>query len=252
MPRLIMENVTFRRASPSGQTFTLTIPEFEISSTLAGLAGRVPIMGTTGDGKSTFLALSAGFLLPESGHVCWEFEDGERIEWGARGIPARMRPRFVNRIGFAFQSSNLVPQLTVRENLMLPLVLACFSQKAAGERAAEILATCLVGKEKPAEMLEKYPHELSGGQRQRVSLVQSFVHAPSVVLADEPTGNLDKNTREQVMRVLVDWVAQAPETRLLIWVTHHASDPALYGGEWSVEVSNGMVQWVNQAQTAVS
>lgn len=176
----------------------------EIDLTIA--AGEaVAIVGASGSGKSTLLSLLAGLDVPSTGHVRIDGEDLAMLDEDAR---AALRGR---RIGFVFQSFQLLPQLTARENVMLPLELLGFDSPR--ERAEAMLAR--VGL---AERMRHYPKYLSGGEQQRVALARAFAVEPKILMADEPTGNLDATTAAQVIDLMFALNAERGTT--LVLVTH--------------------------------
>jgi putative ABC transport system ATP-binding protein len=168
------------------------------------------IEGPSGSGKSTFLGLLAGFDSPTSGSIKIE---GEEITGLDEDQLALLRGR---KLGFVFQSYNLISTLTAEENVMLPLELRGDSSKPK-ERALELLSA--VGLESRAS---HYPAQLSGGEQQRVALARAFACSPSILLADEPTGNLDSATGNIVLEMLLK--LNRSEGATLVIVTH---DPAL-------------------------
>ncbi len=167
------------------------------------------VLGPSGSGKSTLLALMAGLDRPSSGEVCL---DGERIDHLSEDRLAILRR---HTIGFVFQSFQLLENLTARENVMLPMEL--LGRSEASPRAAELLSA--VGL---SERGHHYPSQLSGGEQQRVALARAFAPRPALLLADEPTGNLDGATGRVVLDLLV--AMRADEGATLVLVTH---DPAV-------------------------
>ena len=165
----------------------------------------VAIVGASGSGKSTLLGLLAGLDTPSDGRVEIAGTDLFSLDEDAR---AALRGRMV---GFVFQSFQLLPALNALENVMLPLELAGRADAAA--RAREILAR--VGL---AARLKHYPKQLSGGEQQRVALARAFVGGPKLLLADEPTGNLDANTGAEVIDLLFNLNREQGTT--LVLVTH--------------------------------
>jgi putative ABC transport system ATP-binding protein len=164
------------------------------------------IMGPSGSGKSTLLGLLAGLDTPTSGRV---IIDGEDITGLAEDDLARIRGR---KIGFVFQSYQLIPTLTAEENVLLPMELA--GNGAGGRhRAAELLDQ--VGL---ADRRDHYPVQLSGGEQQRVALARAFVLRPPVIMADEPTGNLDSANGRHVLDLLIE--LNRREGTTLVLVTH--------------------------------
>ncbi len=166
----------------------------------------VAIVGSSGSGKTTLLSILGGMLAPSAGCVML---DGKSLYETTAAERARMR---LQKIGFVFQTFNLVPYLTALENVQVPLMLACEDGADAGERAVELLKR--VGLE--GRMHHK-PSELSVGQQQRVALARTLVNDPPVILADEPTGNLDPATREHVLDFLGELCG---EGRTVVMVTH--------------------------------
>ena len=169
----------------------------------------VAIVGASGSGKSTLLGLLAGLDTPTSGGVTLQ---GTAISYLAEDRLAEVRGKL---IGFVFQSYQLIPTLTALENVLLPHELnAPKSEQAAGlQRAKDLLAA--VGL---SERGDHYPVQLSGGEQQRVALARAFILRPPIVLADEPTGNLDTSNGEHVMQLLLDLNRSAGTT--LVLVTH--------------------------------
>lgn len=167
----------------------------------------VAIMGPSGSGKSTLLGLLAGLDAPSAGKVIL---DGQEIQDLAEDDMAVLRGR---KIGFVFQSYQLVPTLTAEENVLLPLDLAG-DGFAGAERARGLLER--VGL---ADRFDHYPVQLSGGEQQRVALARAFVGRPPLILADEPTGNLDSANGKHVLDMLVE--LNRSEGATLVLVTHN-------------------------------
>ena len=165
----------------------------------------VAIVGASGSGKSTLLGLLAGLDTPSSGAVRLDGADLFALDEDGR---AALRARL---LGFVFQSFQLLPALNALENVMLPLELA-------GEPRAAELARGMLERVGLAERLRHYPKTLSGGEQQRVALARAFVTRPKLLLADEPTGNLDAATGAGVIDLMFELNAQARTTLLL--VTH--------------------------------
>jgi putative ABC transport system ATP-binding protein len=187
-------------SSPEG---TLTILD---GVDLAVSGGEtVAIVGASGAGKSTLLALLAGLDAPSSGQV---FLDGKELSALDEDGRAALR---ANHVGFVFQSFHLVPSLTALENVMLPLELA--DRRDARAAAREVLDKVGLG-----SRLGHYPRQLSGGEQQRVAIARAFVTQPTVLFADEPTGNLDTATGERISKLLFDLNAATGTT--LVLVTH--------------------------------
>ena len=165
----------------------------------------VAIVGPSGSGKSTLLGLIAGLDRPTSGSITL---NGVEISTMRESALARYRR---DQIGYIFQSFHLIPTLTALENVLVPLELAGIA--SAQERAAHLLRT--VGLE---ERLHHYPVQLSGGEQQRVAVARAFACSPPILLADEPTGNLDSSTGQHVMGLLRSLHSDYGTT--LVLVTH--------------------------------
>jgi putative ABC transport system ATP-binding protein len=163
------------------------------------------ILGPSGSGKSTLLGLLAGLDRPSSGEVLF---DGEPIHTLSEDRLARLRR---DHVGFVFQSFHLLRNLTALENVLLPLELV-------GARRARERATALLTEVGLADRGHHYPSQLSGGEQQRVALARAFVHRPSLLLADEPTGNLDSRTGAAVLEILLRLRRDHGST--LVLVTH--------------------------------
>jgi putative ABC transport system ATP-binding protein len=165
----------------------------------------VGLVGPSGSGKSTLLMTMAGLERPDSGRVVVDGTDLSRLDEDAL---ARFRGR---RIGIVFQSFHLVPTMTALENVALPLELA--DERDAFERAAaELRAVGL------SERLHHYPAQLSGGEQQRVAIARAIVANPAILVADEPTGNLDENTGESIVDLL--FALKRDRGATLVLVTH--------------------------------
>jgi len=166
------------------------------------------IVGPSGSGKSTLLSVLGGMLTPDSGKVLL---DGASLY----DLPVAKRTAFRReRIGFVFQTFNLVPYLTALENVQIPLYLAGLAAAQQQARAEELLGRVGLG-----ERMHHKPSELSTGQQQRVALARTLANDPPVILADEPTGNLDPDSR----RIVLDFFDQLHEEgRTILVVTHDA------------------------------
>ena len=174
----------------------------------------VAIVGASGSGKSTLLGLLAGLDEPSGGEVRL---DGETLNALSEDQRARLRGRL---LGFVFQSFQLLPSLTAVENVMLPLELA-------GVAKGSELARTWLERVGLAHRLQHYPKHLSGGEQQRVALARAFAPNPRLVLADEPTGNLDAATGQQIIELMFDLNARQGTTLLL--VTHDEAIAARCG-----------------------
>jgi putative ABC transport system ATP-binding protein len=168
------------------------------------------LMGPSGSGKSTLLNLIAGLDRPTSGTL--EI-GGKRIDSMSEGELARWR---ANTIGFVFQSYNLLPVLTALENVELPLLLTPVPAKDRKKRAETALR--VVGLE---DRMSHYPRQLSGGQEQRVAIARAIVNDPTIIVADEPTGDLDRQSADEILALLTRLNRELDKT--IVMVTH---DPA--------------------------
>jgi len=166
----------------------------------------VSIMGPSGSGKSTLLNVLGCLDRPSGGRYILGGEDVSELDDNEL---SEIRSR---RLGFIFQSYNLIPQLDVLENIEVPLFYQGISPQESRERARELAA--LVGLE---ERLRHRPTQLSGGQQQRVAIARSLANDPLVILADEPTGNLDSATEDEILRILMDLNGQG---KTIVMVTH--------------------------------
>ena len=165
------------------------------------------IMGPSGSGKSTLLNVMAGIDRPTSGSVVVA---GTRLDQLSEGEMARWRAR---HIGYVFQTYNLIPVLTAAENVELPLALTHLSRR---ERADHVkTALRLVGL---ADRMDHYPRQLSGGQEQRVGVARAIVSDPTMILADEPTGNLDRESADDILTLLARLNRELGKT--IVMVTH--------------------------------
>jgi putative ABC transport system permease protein len=168
----------------------------------------IALVGPSGSGKSTLLNLLGGLDRPSSGELWLN-------ELPLHGASASERTRHrKERVGFIFQSFNLLPRLTALENVAVPLMLAGVPKQEREERASELLAS--VGL---ANRLDHYPAELSGGEQQRTAVARALIHRPDLILADEPTGNLDSATGQSIMNLLRDLNREQGIT--LVVVTHN-------------------------------
>lgn len=170
----------------------------------------VAIMGPSGSGKSTSMNLIGSLDLSTKGNI---YLDGHNIAELEESELAQIRGK---KIGFIFQQFNLVPNLTAKENVMLPMIFQGVEKEERDEKAEELLEIVELGDRK-----NHYPNQLSGGQQQRVAIARSLANDPEVILADEPTGNLDSRTGDNIMKFLTGLNEKG---KTIIMVTH---DPEL-------------------------
>ena len=168
----------------------------------------VAIVGASGSGKSTLLSLLGLLESPDNGSI--KVDDMELAGLDAKGRTA-YRAR---KVGFVFQQFNLIPNLSALENVMLPLEFAGWSVSERKTRAREVLNTVGLGEDK----VLRRPAKLSGGEQQRVAIARALVTNPELILADEPTGNLDRKTGERIIALLREAAGQ--EKRTVVVVTH--------------------------------
>src|SRR3954447_21989016 len=182
--------------------------------TLSFPAGQfTAIMGPSGSGKSTLMHLLAGLDRPTSGSVVL---DGSELSTLDDGGLTRLRR---DRLGFVFQAFNLVPVLTAEENILLPLTLA-------GRKPDAEWRDTLIGAVGLGDRLTHRPSELSGGQQQRVAVARALIHRPAVVFADEPTGNLDSKSSDEILGLLRHAVDDYGQTVVMVTHDPHAASVA--------------------------
>lgn len=167
----------------------------------------VALMGPSGSGKTTLLNLIAGIDRPSEGEL---IIDGQQIHTMSRSKLASWRS---TNIGYIFQLYNLVPVLTAYENVELPLLLHSLSRKERHRRVAEALDVVSI-----SDRHKHYPRQLSGGQEQRVAIARAIVTEPTILLADEPTGDLDRETSSAIMELLKR--LQTDQNQTIVMVTH--------------------------------
>ncbi len=166
------------------------------------------LLGKSGSGKSTLLNLISTIDTPDSGNIIIAGTDVTKLSERKRTLFRR------EQIGIVFQFFNLIPTLTVLENITLPRELGGVSHAQAARTAQDLLEQVGLG-----NRAESYPDKLSGGEQQRVAIARALAHEPTLVLADEPTGNLDEDTGERVLQLLLDLTRNAGKT--LVMATHN-------------------------------
>ncbi len=202
MTRLLVEDVTKQYPTRAEPLAVLRGVSLEL-----GGGDNVAVVGPSGSGKSTLLNVIGTLDAPTSGRVLLDGQDPARLNEPALAA-------FRNRnIGFVFQDHHLLPQCSVLENVLVPTIAGGRTSWEAYDRAESVLKR--VGL---ADRLDHRPAELSGGERQRVALARALVNQPKLLLADEPTGNLDRTTAERVAELLLE--LQRQEEMMLIVVTH--------------------------------
>ena len=199
-----VEVINVRKVYPSGDGERAVL---DGASATIGSGERVAILGPSGSGKSPLLNLLSGIDEPDQGTIEINGSDLRTLSETERTLFRR------NHIGFVFQSFNLLPALTVLENLLLPLELIGRTGNEANERARSLLEMVELSKR-----ADSFPDRLSGGEQQRVAIARAVVHEPSLLLADEPTGNLDEDTSHRLIERLEDLISIGKTT--LVVVTH--------------------------------
>ena len=205
-PALQVRTLGKRVPLPSGELTILKGVDFQIAQ-----GDTVAIVGASGSGKSTLLSLLAGLDSPSDGTVVL---DGEALSSLDEDGRARVRGA---KVGFVFQSFQLLPSLTALENVMLPLELR-------GDADVEGPAKQILEKVGLGGRLGHYPRQLSGGEQQRVALARAFVTRPSLLFADEPTGNLDTNTGQAIIELLFALNQEAGTTLVLVTHDEHLAE----------------------------
>jgi putative ABC transport system ATP-binding protein len=200
---LAANNISKEVSSPEGSLTILDKVSFNVAA-----GESVAVVGASGAGKSTLLALLAGLDLPTAGHVLLNGANLSELDEDGRAV---LR---AESVGFVFQSFHLVPSLNALENVMLPLELA----GAADARETSLRIIDEVGL---SDRWRHYPAQLSGGEKQRVAIARAFATEPAVLFADEPTGNLDSRTGNNIMDLMFE-LNQSSSTTLML-VTHDRS-----------------------------
>lgn len=211
---LRLNQVVKRFAQPDGDVTVLNGATFHLP------AGRsAALLGESGSGKSTLLHLVAGLDSPDAGEL---IIDGHSSLTMTSNDWNRLRR---DRLSLIFQQYHLVPTLTVLDNLQL--------QARLSQRLDAAFRDHLIDRLGLGGLTKRLPHHLSGGQQQRVAIARALLHRPALVLADEPTGNLDEDTSERVMNVLVDLVRETGSS--LLMVTHSAHMAGFLDEQWRLQ-----------------
>jgi len=187
----------------------------------------VSIIGKSGSGKSTTLNMIGCLDIPTKGSIYLDEQDIAHMD---EATLAKIRGK---KIGFIFQTFNLIPSLNIVENVTMPMIFQDVKEEAREKRARELLEIVGLG-----HRLEHKPSELSGGERQRVAIARALANDPEVILADEPTGNLDTKTGEQILKLLKDLNKEKGKT--LIIVTHDSY--IANHGDRIIRIKDGMVE----------
>jgi putative ABC transport system ATP-binding protein len=229
-PLLVAEHLV--KTYPTGRSEVEAISDvsFDIAS-----GELVAIVGPSGCGKSTLLHMCGAMDRPTSGRLTL---DGERLDTMDDGRLTRLRR---TRIGFVFQFFNLLPTLTLEENVALPLLLAGVSSSEGLGKARRLCDRVGLG-----DRLEHYPQQLSGGEMQRGAIARALVHEPALIVADEPTGNLDSENGAAVLALVTALNREMGATVLL---ATHASDVASAAGR-VIHIRDGRLSRIDSAQPA--
>ncbi len=224
----LIRTVALARRYPMGKTFVDALRGVDVQIQRGEL---VALVGPSGSGKSTLLHLVGGLVRPTGGEV-WvgDLELGRSSD---RDLIAYRR----DRLGFVFQNFNLMPILSAVENVEIPLMLANIAPRIRRERALALLTQLGLGQ----RALHR-PSELSGGEQQRVAIARALVNHPQLILADEPTGNLDSTTGKEIMRLLQNLIREEGLTLLLVT---HDMQVAQYADR-IIYLRDGCVQRIEQ------
>lgn len=208
----VLEAKSLSKAFDSGQNKKIQIlSHIDIQ---IGAGETVALLGKSGSGKSTLLHILGGLLQADQGTVYWHL-DGKKAELSGLSDQAlsRMRNQF---LGFIFQFHHLLPEFTALENVMLPSLIAGNSEQTAKEEAKALLSHLGL-----SERMQHYPSDMSGGEQQRVSVCRALINRPAIILADEPTGNLDLQNAKEMLDLLAK-VQQDFGMSMLIATHDHA------------------------------
>jgi putative ABC transport system ATP-binding protein len=207
--------IEIQNVSKSYRRESLEIPVLSNISLDIDAGAFIALMGPSGSGKTTLLNLIAGIDRPTAGRILvagtdlTELTEGELAAWRSR------------HVGFIFQFYNLIPVLTALENVELPLLLTGLSKPERREHAERALKIVGLG-----DRLDHYPRQLSGGQEQRVAIARAIVTDPTILVADEPTGDLDRNSAEEVLGLMDRLNSEIQKTILMVTHDPHAAESA--------------------------
>lgn len=210
MSMINVENLTRIYHTGSSQQIVFDALTFNVDK-----GETVALLGASGSGKTTLLNLVSGIDTPDSGHVRLDGVDVHALAEPERTL---MRRR---QIGFVFQFFNLIPTLKVGENIALPLELLGADDSSAQHRTEALLENVGLG-----GLAMRYPETLSGGEQQRAAIARALAHQPAVLLADEPTGNLDEDTGGLIIELLTNLARQQGTTLLLVTHSMHVARAA--------------------------
>ncbi len=227
MPKLLVEKVSKQFPTRAEPLVVLRGVSLELAQ-----GQNLAIVGPSGSGKSTLLSIIGALDTPSGGRVVLDGENPAELD------EPRLAAFRNRRIGFVFQDHHLLPQCSVRENVLIPTVAAGATTPEAVRRAEMLLDH--VGLH---DRLDHRPAELSGGERQRVALARALINRPDLLLADEPTGNLDRTTAERIAQLLLK--LQQQEQMMLIVVTHSDRLAALMSRQ--LELDDGRLKEVQAA-----
>lgn len=202
MAGLILKNVT--KVYQEGEFTTTALQDLSLSVEQGEF---IAIIGPSGSGKSTFLSIAGALLQATSGQVIIDNVDVASLS------EKKLSEIRLDKIGFILQTSNLLPYLTVKDQLLLVKKMGGSIQPEDRELAEELLTDIGLG-----EKLKKYPHQLSGGERQRTAIARAFMNDPSIILADEPTANLDTKRAHEVVALISEEVKARKKAAIM--VTH--------------------------------
>jgi len=222
MTRLLVENVSKQFPTRAEPLVILRDVSLQL-----GLGENVAILGPSGSGKSTLLSIIGTLEPPSGGRVVLDGRDPTQLN-------EPMLAAFRNRkVGFVFQDHHLLPQCSVLENVLIPTVAAGPTSRESVDRARMLIERAGL-----SDRIDHRPAELSGGERQRVAMARSLVNRPVLLLADEPTGNLDRSTAERVAQLLLE--LQQQEQMMLIVATHSRRLAGLMGRQ--LELDDGRLR----------